>query len=316
METRANYVLVGSIVLGTIAVLIAFVFWLARIEFSSDSDTYYTYFSGSVSGLQTGSAVRYRGIQVGSVSAVEIDRANVEKIRVTLKVQPGTPVKTDSVASLEMAGITGGSVVEITGGTQSSPPLTAPGDQIPVIPSKNSTLASLVESAPRLMSSLLEVADRLKTMFSADNVQTLTDTLNNLKSISGDVAGATPQAKETIASLNKLVADLRTEIPRLVDTLQADGQSIRETADQYRQVAHNINSLIDENRGPVRDFAENGLYELTSLVTELRGLTDTLTRVADRLDQDPQRYLFGGGARTGINPNRPINEGVSPGATR
>src|SRR5579884_2029080 len=101
--------MVGSVVLAAALALVAFVLWLARSEFNHTTDTYYTYFYGSVTGLQGGSAVRYRGVPVGSVGNIEIDPANIERVRVTLNLNPGTPVKTDSVASLEIAGITGGS---------------------------------------------------------------------------------------------------------------------------------------------------------------------------------------------------------------
>lgn len=306
METRANYVIVGSVVLGAIAALILFVAWLAHNEFNKEADIYYTYFSGSVAGLQGGSPVRYRGVPVGTVGNIEIDPGNVERIRVTLKLNPGTPIKVDSIASLEMAGITGGSYVEITGGTQSSPPLTAPDDQIPVIKSQNSSLMSLEEDAPKLLGKLIQLADRANDTLTPENVRAISQTLDNLRSVTSDLKSLMPQTKEAVSNVNHLVADLHTQLPRLIDTLQQDGVSVRDAADEFRKVAAGINSVLTENRGPLRDFTGTGLYEMTALMTELRGLTDSLQRVADRLDRDPQRYLFGG-ANTGVDPNRPIS---------
>ena len=124
METRANYVMVGSSVLAALATIIVFVFWLGSRQLSHREEVYHTYFTGSVAGLAGGSPVRYRGVPVGTVGGIEIDPQNIERIRVTLKLRANTPVRTDTVASLETAGITGASYIELSGGTQASPALT------------------------------------------------------------------------------------------------------------------------------------------------------------------------------------------------
>ena len=120
METRANYVLVGTSVLIAIAAIIIFIFWLGRSQLSKHEDIYHTYFTGSVTGLSSGSPVRYRGVPVGTVGFIEIDPQNIERILVTLKLRAHTPIKIDTVASLETAGITGGSYVELSGGTNAA----------------------------------------------------------------------------------------------------------------------------------------------------------------------------------------------------
>jgi phospholipid/cholesterol/gamma-HCH transport system substrate-binding protein len=316
METRANYVLVGSCILGAIAAIVIFIFWMTRNELNNEADVYYTYFTGSVAGLSDGGTVRYRGVPVGTVGNVEIDPDDVERIRVTLKLRPGTPIRIDSTASLEMAGITGGSYVEISGGTQASPPLTAENGEIPVIKSEDSSLQSLVADAPKLLGKLNELADRANGVLSDENQHSITDMLKNFDAVSQNVEGITPDAKEAVANLNKLVADLNREVPKLVTSLQQDGASIKGAADEFHQVATNVNAVIAENRAPLRDFTGSGLSGLSELIMQLRGLTTTLTRVADRLDRDPQRYLFGDAENTGIDPKHPLSSGIPVGASR
>jgi phospholipid/cholesterol/gamma-HCH transport system substrate-binding protein len=141
VETRANYVMVGSSVLAALATIIIFVFWLGSRQLSDRDEVYHTYFTGSVAGLAGGSPVRYRGVPVGTVGGIEIDPQNIERIRVTLKLRANTPVRSDTVASLETTGITGASYIELSGATQASPALTiTDDDDIPVIKSENSKL--------------------------------------------------------------------------------------------------------------------------------------------------------------------------------
>ncbi len=315
METRANYVLVGSSVLAAILAIVIFIFWLGRSQFNHAEDVYYTYFTGSVAGLSTGSPVRYRGVPVGTVGNIEIDPQNVERIRVTLNLTPNTPVKVDSVASLEMAGITGGSYVELSGGTQASPALVAQDDKVPVIQSENSSLQSIVDDAPKLLGKLTELANSANDALSAENVKALSDMLVHLQNVSANLDALAPDARQAIGNLNILSNELRGDMPKLMTSLHDDTASIKGAADEFHHVATTADAMLEENRGPLRQFTGNGLSQVSSLVTQLRQLTDTLTRVADHLDRDPQRYLFGGGASAGVDPNQPIGA-THAGATR
>ena len=125
METRASYVLVGSFVLALVAGLLVFTAWIAKVQLDETRETYRIYFTGSVTGLQQGSPVRYRGVPVGTVSDIRLDPDNVTRVRVTIEVQNGTPIMSDSIASLEVQGITGGAYVQISGGTVGGKRLTA-----------------------------------------------------------------------------------------------------------------------------------------------------------------------------------------------
>jgi phospholipid/cholesterol/gamma-HCH transport system substrate-binding protein len=316
METRANYVLVGSCVLAAIASILIFIFWLGRSELSHKESTYYTYFTGSVAGLINGGPVRYRGVSIGKIGNIEIDPQNVERIRVTLLLKADAPIKTDTIASLEMAGITGGSYVELTGGTQSSPPLEPkqPGD-IPVIQSENSSLQSLVDDAPKLLGKLNQLADNANNILSPDNAKKLSETIDHLNSLAANLDGLGPDARQAVANINGITGNVNKQLPQIMDSLHQDTASVRQAADGFNKVAADLDGILAENRAPLRDFTGNGLSEITSLVSNLRTLTETLNRVADRLDRDPQRYLFGGNGN-GVDPNHPFASGISAGESK
>jgi phospholipid/cholesterol/gamma-HCH transport system substrate-binding protein len=315
VETRANYVLVGSAVLAAIAAIIIFVFWLGRNQLSKTEDVYHTYFTGSVTGLSNGSPVRYRGVPVGTVGNIIIDPGNIERIRVTLKLRPRSPIKTDTIASLETAGITGGSYIELSGGTNAAPLLNAENGEVPVIKSENSSLQAALDDAPKLLAKLNQLSDQANKLLSDDNVKSISSTFDHLNSLSANLDALGPDAKQTIANLNKLTTDLNKQLPGLMDTLKQDGTSIREAADSFHKVGNDVDSVIAENRAPLHDFSANGLSEISALVANLRTLTETLNRVADHLDRDPQRYLFGG-TSAGVDPSRPLSSGLATGAPR
>ena len=172
MEIRASYLLVGTVVLALVAGLAAFSVWLVNADIDRQVEPYRIEFAGSVTGLQQGSQVRYRGVPIGRVTDIRIDPERVEWVLVEIEIDRGTPIKQDTVASLEMQGITGIAYVQLRGGTQGSAILEATGtESMPEIPSKRSALERLFESTPELLVRSLTLVDQATLLLSDQNWQ-------------------------------------------------------------------------------------------------------------------------------------------------
>ncbi len=333
METRANHLAVGIFVLAVVAGLFGFVLWLGRSAGERDVARYAILFEGSVSGLATSSTVRYRGVPVGRVEDIRIDPKDSERIRVIVALARNTPIKTDSVATLELRGVTGLVDVNISGGGRNSPPLApAPGETLAVIPSRPSQLEALFASVPMAVARISALADRGARLLSDENIAAVAAMLRDLNRLTAAIAansgriegltesaaGAVEEIRSSARSLDALVADLDNRLPALADAasktltsadtaLRALGKgSTRITADTGKTLgevraaaaslgdtATKLTDLIDENRQGLRDFTGDGLYELTRFLIETRGLVASLTRLANRFEADPARFLFG-----------------------
>ncbi len=109
---------------------------------------------------------------MGRVADLEFDPNDPQRVIVTLQMRPGLNIREDSQASIESQGLTGGSYVEISGGTAKAPLLTASDDQqYPVIRSKQSTLQQLEQSAPEVIAKLNVAVDRLNAVLSPENAR-------------------------------------------------------------------------------------------------------------------------------------------------
>lgn len=308
METRASYLMVGGFVLALMLGLVVFLAWLSNDRLHQARTTYYIYFSGSVTGLQAGSQVLYRGIPVGTVSDVVIDPQNIQLVRATVDVREGTPIKTDSVASIELQGITGGVYVQISGGTQSSPMLSAKGGQVPVIQSQPSYLEDVIQQLPRLVGNLTRLTRQAREFVNPANAQAFSDLLHNAETMTVRLNQSADRLDETLGALATVGQDadgLVRDLDKTTKTLTAEGagtlRSYRAVAGDLRtltrslgQTSGQIDAMVRENRGPVRDFTTNGLYQFTELTKELRILTQTLQRLTTRFEQSPTNFLFGG----------------------
>lgn len=312
MENKANYVAVGAFVLGILMVLFVSVLWVARVQFRDEFRRYETFVQGPVTGLGVGAIVRLNGIDVGQVSDIAFDPDNSLQVQVGLKIKDGTPIKTDSIVSMESQGLTGVSYVEISGGSQGSPPLEPkPGHHYPIIKSRPSALQQVFESAPDVLAHFVVIADRLALLLDDKNRQSLADTLANLSQITGAVASRQDDLKAILAEGAKTTANLDRTLTEFRGTV-AKYDGIADHADQALQTANDavhkldqlstsLNGLINDSRPQVRDFATVGLPQLTQLLSEVRTLVASLTKVSSELERDPQRFLFGD-RREGFNP--------------
>src|ERR1700761_4440450 len=123
MESRANYVATGAFVLLVLAGIVVAALWLSGAQLNTPFAFFETHVSDSVGGLDAGAPVRLNGINVGRVASIRQDPENPDDVILLLQIRQDAIIRADSVASLEMQGLTGGWYVEISGGTLASPRL-------------------------------------------------------------------------------------------------------------------------------------------------------------------------------------------------
>jgi phospholipid/cholesterol/gamma-HCH transport system substrate-binding protein len=323
METRASYLLVGSFVLALAAGLAGFALWLAKSEMSRGVKIYEVAFTGSVTGLQEGGAVRYRGVPVGRVGTIRIDPDNIANILVTLELRPDTPVKQDMVAVVDMQGITGIASIELRGGMQDAPDLvaSAPG-RPPRIRAAPSTLEQVVMSTPEILARAALLLEKLNLVFADDNIGRLGVILDHLETLSASLAGSGPAFGELLENVDTasrrmsrtadefaaLAADLRTFVGAVegeIGGLGAEGRAslaeMTAAARGLRALAGRLDALVKQNGQPVADFSQSGLYEFTQMTREARQLVAALSRITKEFERDPAGYLFGSQQR-GFTP--------------
>lgn len=277
METRAHHLLIGSFAIGITLLTIGFLFWISRFEFDQQYQLYDLKFEGSISGLSKAGDVLYNGIKVGEVIMIEIDEDNPKNVHVRIQVGKTTPVKEDSYARLETQGLTGVAAIQIAGGDPKSNPLVAEeGQRYPVIPTKASVISELFTSAPQLVDKGNVVLARVAAFLSTDNERKFSETMEHLTKLSANLARASDKFDSIASNLDKIVAgDAKT------------------TLADIRGVASDIRLIMNEARGPLRDFARQGLPELLLAIGDARQMIASIDRAAQRLESSPSSLIFG-----------------------
>src|SRR5580692_4849696 len=289
METKANYVAVGAFVLACVIGLVVTIMWLAGVQYAQEYSYYTATFKGPVTGLGKGTVTRFNGIDVGRIADLQFDPSNPQRVIVTLQVQPGLNIREDSVASIDSQGLTGGTFVEISGGTAKSPILTAkPGQKYPVIRTKQSGLAQLEQSAPEVVAKLDVAASRINDLLNDNNRRAIAQTLANLDEISSAIAQRSGDIDSILRNTNEATANLDKASAGLQPTLD----QVNQTATKFGKVADDADAFINGD----------GLAQLSDLISDLRRLTANLDHFTDQLNRQPTSILFGD-RRKGYDPN-------------
>ncbi|HYG27091.1 MAG TPA: MlaD family protein [Caulobacteraceae bacterium] len=301
MERNANYALVGLASMILFVGLVVFVFWLARLQFNQEYDTYDILFTEPVRGLSEGGEVHFNGIKVGDVTKLALDARDPNRVIARVRITSEAPVRVDSRATLEPQGVTGVNYVQITAGTPSKPLLrdTVPPNEVPVILSQRSTISDLLEGGGTVLSRTIEALDRINRVLSDQNIRTFSASLSDVQAVTAElrarkqvIADAQRALQSAEAAANE-VTKLAANTNEIVDT---DGRrAIKDAADAAAEVkaaAADARSMISKLEGPTSDFATNGLPQLTSTITTLQETSESLQRLIDEINRSPRDALL------------------------
>ena len=310
METRANYALIGAFVIAAVLAVAAFVLWLGQSQFRQDFENYDIVFEGPVN-LEEGASVRYIGIKVGEVSWVRIDREDASKVRARIRVDSETPVKTDSTASIQLAGITGVTFIQITAGSSNAPTLRArPGQPVPVIKAERTQLDEIVASGAEVLGKASLAIERINSVLSDENITSVENSIRNVEKITQNLAsndGLVGQASTTMKDISE-AADRFEAASASVQKLSDDtnrqvagiSTQLEDLIDQVSEVATNTNKTVEESGRAVTAAADAiegpavlALNDARIATRDLRILINRLDKVARELEQNPQGFVVG-----------------------
>ncbi|MDR0828051.1 MAG: MlaD family protein [Desulfovibrio sp.] len=286
MEIRANYLLVGLFTLAMFVGATAFIFWLASRSPDDDFREYDISFTESVKGLSVNSDVLFVGIKVGTVTAITISKENPGEVRVRISIDDDAPVRANSIAQLEPRGITGASIINISGGTQNSPLLNISPGQVGVILTEPSSLSSLVSRVPDIVSGAERILSKLDAMLNEKNIEAVGQILESGRSLTHPEGSLPTTLSRVGAAADRLDRVLAHIEEKILPGLQAGSAAL----DRTMQRTEATLSALEPG---LKQFAGQGLVDLRLLVGDLRNLTQLLMRVGQKLENDPRRFFFG-----------------------
>jgi len=316
MSNSTNHWKLGLfMVMGVMSIVAAVVFFGGR-SLRKETVAYKTYFDESVQGLEVGSPVKFRGVNIGSVS--DIDFAG-DKRHVAVTYELGVKVlhslglaveelegsKTKLVipdelrVQLASSGITGVKFMQMDFfDVASNPPPDLPfeveGNHIPaaasIMKSLESSVVQAVDRFPELAQQLVLVFTQINTLFaeaqSGDLLKKVSETIVLLNKLLAqlsaavavlDVPGLSKELQQVLRSVNSTLVNVNDIVAR-VGGEKGLATSLRNTSDSLGGMAKNANHV-----GPAIEEA----------LRDVQGAAQSVQRLADALEVDPDMLIKG-----------------------
>lgn len=303
MEPRAHHVMIGMVTVLVVAAAMLFGLWLAKASVDATFKDYEVVFNEAVTGLSKGSAVQYSGIKVGDVISLRLDPEDPRRVLAHIRLNAETPIKQDTQAKLTLTGVTGTSLIQLSGGTPESPPLVGKGGKLPVIVASPSPIARLLTNSSDLVTNINLLLHNANRLFSEDNVNRLSATLENLEQTTGAVSAQREDISLAIKQMATLGQQAGAALQQTGDLMRnanqllaKRGPDIFDSADQTMQSlarsTATLNAMLETNRDAI-DSGAQGFRDLSPAIRELRDTLNSLKAISRRLEANPSGYLLG-----------------------
>jgi phospholipid/cholesterol/gamma-HCH transport system substrate-binding protein len=217
MVSSAQKFRLGIFIVVFSVLMIIFLVLVAGSKIMEKRDVYYIrYENTSVSGLQIGGPVKYRGIGIGRVDDITIDTEDVTSIIVKVSVKSETPIKEDMRASLIPIGITGLLQVEITGGSTEASFMKTKS----FIPAGVSTFESISGKAEIITKKMEILLHNIGEITNKENQRKLNNILSNVDSI---ISKNQQPVSDIVSNLDRVTVEL-DEITKELNAILQTGK--------------------------------------------------------------------------------------------
>src|SRR5215469_8010078 len=266
METRANYVLIGSFTLAVIAAAFGFVLWFQSLHTTKQRSPLRIVFEGPAAGLRNGGSVNFNGIRIGEVISVKLD--NPRRVVALALVEKNAPIRKDTVVGLEFQGLTGVAAISLKGGAEAAPPVPLDEDGVPTLTADPNRLQDVTEAIRGTLQNINRVV--------ADNQESVKNSLHNLETFTSSLARNSERLDNVMSRVDGVMG-------------KADNLMI------------GLNSLAGGKEGgelfqtvkSIRELAEDFDKRSGALMTDSRKTLSDISRAVNNFDRNPTRVLFG-----------------------
>lgn len=276
MSSKAQKVRVGLFVAITGLLLLVVLVTFAGMRFWEGRARYRIVFTGTVMGLEKGARVFLNGMKVGSVEDIRVAPDDMRHVEVTIAVREDTPIRANTEAMLQHAGITGLKVIDLRNGTTDAA----------VMP-EGSTIAEGETLLDRLQDKAETLADQSAELMTRANK--IVGQLEGVDEIVASAKATADNLAQASAALKDMVGENRAAIRNSLAAIEDTAKSASTLLDGHMSsLVANADSLVSD----VKSVVHRNDTALRTAVFDLKQASRTFKELAREVRQRPSRLLF------------------------
>lgn len=286
------------VVLGTILLVAALYFVGKRQHLFSKNIQLYAVFT-NVSGLQIGNNVRYSGVNVGTVSKIEMVEEGKITVEMSIEEKTAQFIKKDAIASIASDGLVGSMVVNIIPGKNAAAKRVVSGDTIKIstrisMDQMLDTLSKTNENAALLSSDLVKITNKIldgkgsigalinDTLMIKDIRKSVLDLKNTMSGTSQAIA----KVNVIISKINydQSAAAVLLSDPNSKKQIQNVFTNLEKSSKDINQVTQNLDDYLKEiktGKGTLNYIAKDPI-----LAKNIDSTVVSVKEAADKLNQN------------------------------
>jgi len=297
---------VGLFVAVALAAFIGATLWLTGKQGSEPTVNYSMFFEKDVGGLMLGGPVFYLGVEVGTVTSMEIVTGNPMRVRVDAEVLKSAPINAGTYASLAFQGITGVAVVKLYADPGLHDSLQITGEsKFPVIAVRDTGFSALLSKAPAIIEKLDAVLVQINQVLGEENRELVSGMLVDIAGVTNELA----LQKETIGELPVLlktslqqidsgVTQLKSMVDKMEPDLMSSVANIEQVTENLVKMTTRLEQWTATNDTDLNAFMGEGLGQVPELVTEAQITLREVRKLVKELRQDPSALIYKPNERT------------------
>lgn len=307
MGRKANPIVIGAFVVGAIALAVFGIVIFGSGRLFADTTPFVMYFSGSVDGLSVGSPVKFKGVEIGGVTSIQLDLGEDARIPVWIEVDNKKIVahgaeKLPSDRTLLQAAVdrglraqlnsqsivTGLLFVQLDYHPDAPAVMVSPPDagvnEIPTIPT---TLEQAQQAAAEIIANLKQVDFAEFGRALRASIDGINATVNapGLQKALQSLPETLVALNKTLASVQQLAGNLDQRSGPLIVSIQQASERSTAAVEQARATLQSMQGLADTG-APLAG-------QLVGVLEELRGTARSIRLLADYLERNPSALVRG-----------------------
>ncbi|MBR6833448.1 MAG: MCE family protein [Fibrobacter sp.] len=296
--TRAERIKIGAFMLLCGVMICVFLGYVLSRFLNKEYDNYYTVFSESVIGLYNDAQVKLNGIDVGNVTGIEIDSANLNQVIVRFRVNKGTPIKIGTRAGMTHGiSLTGEKQIVLSGGRFDEPDVQEGG----FVPAEKTAFDAIANKATDIIGHVDSLMTNLNRVFSEENASSISNSLKNFESATNNlnrltqnlnkpvdnISNAASSMKNVLAEIEeaKIAAkagenmDVLKEKLEAIDT-KAMNENLTQAMESIKQLTQRLDQVVYKNQD-----------QLGEAVVELNAVLENLEEFSQKIKNNPSALI-------------------------